>query len=215
MSKGKVVCVDDERAVLISLRDQLTRLLGNDYDIELAESGEEALEILSELQQAKTEVPLIISDQIMPAMKGDELLIQIHNQSPKTLKILLTGQATLDAVVNAVNAANLYRFIAKPWNETDLGLTVREAIRSYSQDKQLVEQNLTLQRINQELQMLTTSLEQIVAERTSELRSAIDQLEAARASADRPERARMTARGELMSRASFSTSIRCETGAPW
>ena len=148
MSKPVIVCVDDEIMVLISLRDQLAYHLGSNYNIELAESAEEALEIFEELRQEEIEVPLIISDQIMPGMKGDELLIQIHAQYPKTLKILLTGQASAEAVGNAVNAANLYRYIAKPWDKADLCLTVTEALRSYAQDKQLAEQNEALKTIN-------------------------------------------------------------------
>ncbi|WNZ22458.1 EAL domain-containing protein [Leptolyngbya sp. NK1-12] len=144
MSKGTIVCVDDERLVLLSLRDQLTRLIGDDYEIELAESGEEALELFSELTAAAIEIPLILCDQIMPGMAGDELLIRLHAQYPKTLKILLTGQTHLEAVVNVINSASLYRYVCKPWDETDLRLTVREALRRYTQDKQLLEQHAAL-----------------------------------------------------------------------
>jgi len=172
MSKGTIICVDDERVVLVSLRDQLTTHLGSDYDIELALTGEEAIEIFADLQAEEVEIPLIISDQIMPGMKGDELLIQIHTQYPKTLKILLTGQANAAAVGNTVNAANLYRYIAKPWDAADLNLTVTEALRSYFQDKKLAQQNQVLQSINQELEQLNTSLEQKVIERTAELQQA-------------------------------------------
>ncbi|NER21555.1 MAG: response regulator [Symploca sp. SIO1C2] len=172
MSKGAIICVDDERVVLVSLQDQLTTHLGNDYDIELAQTGEEAIEIFTDLEAEGVEVPLIISDQIMPGMKGDELLIQIHTQYPKTLKILLTGQANAAAVGNIVNAANLYRYIAKPWDAADLNLTVTEALRSYNQEQQLAEQNDALQRVNQELEQLNVSLEQKVLERTAELQQA-------------------------------------------
>ena len=172
MSKPTIVCVDDERIVLIGLETQLYHQFGRDYDIELAESGEEALEIFAELQEEGIEIPLVISDQIMPRMKGDELLIKIHAQYPKTLKILLTGQASAEAVGNAVNAANLYRYITKPWDSADLCLTVTEALRSYAQDKQLAEQNEALKKINYELQQLNISLEQRVAERTVELTQA-------------------------------------------
>ena len=177
MSKPAIVCVDDERIILIALETQLYHHLGSDYDIELAESGEEALEIFAELQADGVEIPLIISDQIMPGMKGDELLIKIHAQYPKTLKILLTGQASAEGVGNAVNAANLYRYIAKPWDAADLCLTVTEALRSYAQDKQLAEQNEVLKKINYELKQLNTSLEQRVAERTVELTTANSQLQ--------------------------------------
>ncbi|HEY9602143.1 MAG TPA: histidine kinase dimerization/phospho-acceptor domain-containing protein [Allocoleopsis sp.] len=169
MSRGAIICVDDERYILNSLRDQLSHYLGSAYDIELAESGEEALEIFAELQEDDIEIPLIISDQIMPGMKGDELLIKLHAKYPKTLKILLTGQANAEAVGNAVNFANLYRYIAKPWEETDLCLTVTEAIRRYAQDKQLAQQNEILQKINAELEQFNALLEQKVIERTAEL----------------------------------------------
>jgi PAS domain S-box-containing protein len=169
MGKPAIICVDDERVVLISLRDQLLPYLGEKYNIELAESGEEALEILEELQSEQMEIPLIISDLIMPKMTGDELLKQVHERSSKTLKILLTGQASAVAIGNAVNSASLYRYIAKPWNETDLCLTVTGALRSYQRDKQLSAQNTALHKINQELEQLNACLEQKVAERTWEL----------------------------------------------
>lgn len=179
MNRKAIVCVDDERIVLSSLRDQLAQQIGNEYDIELAESGEEALEIFEECQADNIEIPLIITDQIMPGIKGDELLIQIHQSYPKTLKILLTGQADADAVGNAVNNANLYRYISKPWDVADLNLTAIEALRCYDRDRQLAKQNETLQRINQELKQLTISLEQKVIERTTELQEAKQAAESA------------------------------------
>jgi signal transduction histidine kinase len=172
MSKPAIVCVDDERVVLVSLRDQLIQNFENKYTIELAESGEEALEIFEELHEDGILIPLIVSDQIMPNMKGDELLIQLHQRYPQTLKILLTGQASAEAVGNAVNQANLYRYIAKPWDQADLNLTVSEAIRSYFQDRRLEEQNLILQQLN-------VSLEQKVIERTAELKKAKESAEIA------------------------------------
>ncbi|MFB2921992.1 response regulator [Aerosakkonema funiforme] len=177
MSKGAIICIDDERVVLVSLRDQLNNHLSNEFDIELAENGEEALEILAELQADDIEIPLIICDQIMPGIKGDELLIKIHSLYPKTLKIMLTGQASTEAVGNALNRANLYRYIAKPWDETDLCLTVTEAIRSYFQDKELIYKNQVLQKIRTELEELNASLEQKVIERTTELAKANAQLQ--------------------------------------
>ncbi|MEL7038850.1 MAG: PAS domain S-box protein [Cyanobacteria bacterium J06592_8] len=169
MRKPTIICVDDERVVLISLRDQLLPYLGEKYTLELAESGEEALEIVEELKQEQVEIPLIISDLIMPSMMGDELLRYIHERSHKTRKVLLTGQASAEAIGNAVNSANLYRYIAKPWSETDLCLTVTGALKSYQRDKQLSEQNAALHKINQELEQLNACLEQKVAERTWEL----------------------------------------------
>ncbi|NET61746.1 MAG: response regulator [Symploca sp. SIO2E6] len=168
MSSLAIICVDDQRFVLDSLTEQLKRNLTGDYEVEAAESGEETLEILEELQAEGIEVALVISDQIMPGMKGDELLSQIHTQYPKMLKIMLTGQAAPRSVLNAVNKANLYRYITKPWDETDLILTVQEALRSYTQEQQLAQQN-------QLLQQLTTSLEQQIVQRTAQLQKEIDE----------------------------------------
>ncbi len=162
MEKGTIICVDDESIVLTGLKSQLKRYFENEYNIETAESAEEALEIFEDLLEDSEEIPLIISDQIMPGMKGDELLVKIHQLRKNTLKILLTGQADARAVGNSVNNANLYRYIAKPWDEADLTLTVKEALRSYFQDKKLEQQNAELLELNQ-------SLEQKVRERTLEL----------------------------------------------
>lgn len=169
MNKPVILCVDDEKMILISLKEQLKRYFGDECSIETVESGEEALEVLEELSAEQTELPIVIADQIMPGMKGDDLLIHIHQLLPRTLKILLTGQANADAVGNAVNYAQLYRYIAKPWEEADLRLTVSEALRSYFQDKQLEEQNRILQQLNRDLEQFNATLEQQVGERTAEL----------------------------------------------
>ncbi len=160
-----IICVDDEPIVLKSLKRELLEAFGETYSIETAESGEETLELLEELRDDQYEVPVIISDHIMPDMKGADLLQRVHKIDPSILKIMLTGQADLEAVTNAVNAADLYRYIAKPWEKTDLILTVKEAIRRYEQDKQLKEQNAILQNMN-------AMLEQQVQERTAELQTA-------------------------------------------
>ncbi|MCB0211226.1 MAG: response regulator [Anaerolineae bacterium] len=164
MSKPAILCVDDEKIVLNSLKEQLRREFGREYDLETAESGDEALEILEELLEEGLEIPVIISDQIMPGMKGNQLLKEVHTFLPRTLKILLTGQADAAAVGDALNEANLYRYITKPWDQTDLVLTVSEAARSYFQDKQLAEKN-------EELAQLNATLEEQVKQRTAELQA--------------------------------------------
>ena len=153
-----ILCVDDEETVLESITEQLRRNLDDGCEIETAESGEEALEIIEEFKQDSMEVALVISDQIMPRMKGDELLIDIHAHYPKILTVMLTGQANAQAVGNAVNAANLYRYIPKPWEETDLILTVKEALRSYSQHEQLTWQNEQLRELNKSLEQKVEDL---------------------------------------------------------
>lgn len=151
MSKGTIICIDDDRLILNSLRDQLQRIIDDTYDIEVAESGGEALELFTELEVDQIAIPLVICDQNLPDMGGDSLLSYLQIQYPKTRKILLTGEANLDAVIHAVNSANLYRYIAKPWDETDLKLTVKAALKSHLQDEQLIEQNRTLRAVNAQL----------------------------------------------------------------
>lgn len=163
MNKPVIICIDDEQTILDSLKIQLKKSLGDEYIIETAEGGEDALELLAELLENNYEVVLVICDYLMPHIKGDELLKRIHKILPKTIKIMLTGQADLESVTNAINKANLYRYIAKPWQSEDLKLTVREAVNSYFQDKKLAEQNIQLQCMNQELEQLNRSQAELIA----------------------------------------------------
>ena len=163
MKKPVIICVDDEQTILDSLEIDLLKAFEDKYLIETAQSGEEALELLSELLAEQYEVPLVISDHIMPNMKGDELLRSVHAISPNTLKIMLTGQADLEAVVNAINYAKLYRYIPKPWQCDDFKLTVTEAIYRYFQDQKLAEKQIELQEMNQELAKLNRKQAMLIA----------------------------------------------------
>lgn len=147
-----ILCVDDEEIILESLGEELARAVGNLYDIELAQSGLDALAIAEQLQAEGIDLTLVISDQMMPGMTGDELLTEIHRLLPETMTILLTGQSRLEDVRKALNQANLYRYITKPWDSTDLMLTVQEAVRSYEQKRQLLQQRVALQESNVNLQ---------------------------------------------------------------
>ncbi|MGF1521815.1 MAG: response regulator [Leptolyngbyaceae cyanobacterium] len=181
-----IICIDDEAIVLESLKEQLKRNLSNDYAylIEVADTGEEALEIIEELKGDDIDVALVISDQIMPGMRGDELLAKVHERYPEILKVLLTGQASAEAVGNAVNQANLYRYITKPWDELDLALTVTEALRRHQQETKLAEQNRALREVNRALADLNATLEEKVEERTLALQQANAQLETAKTAAE-------------------------------
>ncbi|MCB9737882.1 MAG: response regulator [Deltaproteobacteria bacterium] len=139
-----VLFVDDEPMVLDALRDQFRRQFSDRYDVELAQSASEALEIVQEALEDGVTIPVIVSDHIMPGMKGDELLVQLHGLLPRTRKILLTGQAGLDAVQRAVNEADLYRYIPKPWDRHDFELTVRGAIEAYLAELEVERQRARL-----------------------------------------------------------------------
>ncbi len=162
MSQQVIICVDDEAIVLEALREQLQQEFGDGLLVEIAESGEEALEVYDELLEEGMEIPVIIADFIMPGMKGDDLLEQMHLKSSESKKIMLTGQASLEGVSNAVNKAELYRYISKPWDKSDLILTIKEAIKSFNQAE-------TIRKQNTELRELNIGLESKVAERTKQL----------------------------------------------
>ncbi|MEM1170732.1 MAG: adenylate/guanylate cyclase domain-containing protein [Cyanobacteria bacterium P01_H01_bin.35] len=151
MNQIAIICVDDEPMILDSLRIELEGNLGDNYLIELAQSGEECLEVFIDLKENNYEIPIVIADYIMPEMKGDELLQKIHSLYPETLKIMLTGQADVKGVGNAINYANLYRYIPKPWESQDFKLTVKEALNSYFRKQEIAKKNAELECINKEL----------------------------------------------------------------
>ena len=128
MSKPVLLCVDDERMVLDSLRTQLAAAFGDAYIYEAAEDAEEALDVINDLNEKGIGVILIISDWLMPGMRGDELLIQIHKNYPKVIKIMLTGQADKVAIYRAKKQVNLHSCLSKPWLESDLLETIKSGL---------------------------------------------------------------------------------------
>jgi signal transduction histidine kinase len=157
MNKLAIICVDDDQAIRDSLEIELKKTVSDDYRVEMTEEGKEALELCQELLAEQHEIALVISDCIMPGMRGDELLKQIHILSPNTITIMLTGQAQIEEVSNAIQYAKLYCYIAKPWHSDDLRLTIKEALNSYLKEKKLAqftqelqEKNAALLKLNQE-----------------------------------------------------------------
>jgi len=132
----RILLVDDEPNVLSSLRRVFRR---ENYQIESAMSGEEALQVLSQ-----NEFQLMISDFKMPNMDGAELLKEVKNQHPKIIRIMLTGYADTNAVMGAINEGAVYKFILKPWNDDDLRVTVALALQQYD----LLQKNEQLQHEN-------------------------------------------------------------------
>jgi DNA-binding NtrC family response regulator len=126
--KPIILCIDDEKAILNSLKAQLKTALGTTFRFELAESANEALELIDELVNEGEVIVIIISDWLMPGMKGDEFLTILHGKFPGIIKILLTGQANKDAIENLYANAKLYRCLTKPWSERDLINCIQSAI---------------------------------------------------------------------------------------
>jgi CheY-like chemotaxis protein len=112
-----ILCVDDEQIILLSLRDQLTKHFGNRYRYEFAESVPEAWEVIEELHLEHVKILVIVSDWLMPGIRGDEFLIAVHQRFPQIITVLLTGHADAAAVEHTRQHANLHAFIPKPWSE--------------------------------------------------------------------------------------------------
>ena len=157
--------VDDEPGILSSLR-RLFRPQG--YRIYIAESGAAGLEIL-----AKESIDLVISDMRMPEMDGATFLKEVRSRWPKVMRILLTGYADITSTVAAINHGEIYRYIAKPWDDNEIVTIVREALERMHLEKENQRLSALTLAQNDELKALNTSLEQKVAERTAELRQAL------------------------------------------
>jgi diguanylate cyclase (GGDEF)-like protein len=169
--------VDDEEGVLTALRQQLGSRFGDECEIDLARSGRDALDLLDVLEREGEEVAIVIVDQIMPGMKGVDLLIEVHRRLPRAAKVLLTGQAGLEAVVQAINHAGLSRYLSKPWEETDLRLTIEGLLQNYRLSRRNEKLLVDLKEQNIKLEALNVGLEQKVRERTRELEEANRRLE--------------------------------------
>lgn len=126
MDRKAIVIVDDDIGVLMSLRQQLKNNFGDEYVYETVDNAKEAIKIVDDLVRAGFFIILIV-DWLMPEMKGDQLLIEVHKKYPEIVKIMLTGHATTVSIENAKTNANLYACIFKPWEEK----TLIQVIRSF------------------------------------------------------------------------------------
>ena len=129
MATTAILCVDDETIILDSLNEQLKKHFGYDYIYETAENAEEGMEIIEEFVQYEIKNIIIVSDWLMPEMKGDEFLIRVHEKYPYIVKIMLTGQANEDAINRAKKHADLFAVIHKPWSEDELYNIIKSALK--------------------------------------------------------------------------------------
>jgi class 3 adenylate cyclase len=141
-----ILYVDDEEHNLVSF----TAAFRREYTVQTATSGEAAIEIIRQQQ-----VDLIITDQRMPRMTGIQFLEKILPEFPDTIRMILTGFSDVEAIIGAINTGRVFRYITKPWNETELRMTIENARqlsglskhnKSLVQElqKQVVEQKRTL-----------------------------------------------------------------------
>jgi len=115
-----VLCVDDEPNILASLQLALRK---EPYQLLTATSGADALQLMQE-----TPVDLVISDMRMPEMSGAELLTQVFETSPDTMRILLTGYADMESTVAAINDGQIHQYLSKPWNKEELQTAIRNVL---------------------------------------------------------------------------------------
>ncbi len=118
--KAKVLFVDDERQVLISLR----ALFRSQYQVFIADGGEAALDIIR-----NEPIQVIVSDQRMPKMLGHELLREVKKLRPGTVRLLLTGYSDMGGIMSSINDGEVFRFIQKPWDNDELRSTVDNAVK--------------------------------------------------------------------------------------
>ena len=138
----KIIVVDDEPNNLRVLE----RLFRHDYEVITAESGEEALRLLSEHDAA-----LVITDQRMPNMTGVELLKRTADIRPHMVRIILTGYTDIETLVEAINSGLVYKYVTKPWNNEELRLTVNRALEHYETNKGRHELEMMNQRLTTRL----------------------------------------------------------------
>ncbi|MEN9866444.1 MAG: hypothetical protein RL748_2034, partial [Pseudomonadota bacterium] len=135
-----VLLVDDEPDNLNVLRS----ILGNRYNILQASDGQEALDMVRAMPNPE-QLTLVVSDQRMPRLTGVQLCEQLCAISPNTMRIIVTGYIDIDAIVDSVNRANIYKFVIKPFDRDEFELTVQRAIEAYEMKRKFdaYVQNLT------------------------------------------------------------------------
>jgi len=144
-NKISILYVDDELNNLVSFK----AVFRIKYNILTAISGEEAINIL-----AKNEVHIIITDQRMPHMTGVEFLESILDEYPDPIRILLTGYADMNAVIDAINKGKIFHYLTKPWNEEELDMAITRAYEVYKQKMEEKEMNFKLSVSNEQLEFL-------------------------------------------------------------
>ncbi len=167
-NKPTLLCVDDEVSILKSLARVFA---GSNVRLLQANSGKEALVILQ--QQP---VHLIISDMRMPEMTGAELLAQAAVLQPDAYRILMTGYSDLSSTISAINIGKIHRYVQKPWDNNELLEIVGEGIKYFQliRNNKLLTQKIARQ--NKDLQKLNHNLEEVVQQRTLQLKKLLRQL---------------------------------------
>ena len=147
--RGAILIVDDEPHVISALMRGLDE---EPYLVAGASGGAEALQLM-----AQRSFKVVISDEKMPEMDGAQFLALVKKRYPETVRIMLTGHASVEATMRAVNSGEIYRFFTKPWNDTELKLAIRSALEKYDLEQENRRLLRTVRRQSQELNYLERS----------------------------------------------------------
>jgi diguanylate cyclase (GGDEF)-like protein/PAS domain S-box-containing protein len=157
-----LLLVDDEVNIVASLK----RLLRPDnYHVLTANSGQEGLDLLT-----RNDVDVIVSDQRMPGMTGVEFLSQAKVLYPDTIRIVLSGYTELQSVTDAVNEGAIYKFLTKPWDDTQLRGHVEEAFRRKEMADENMRLNLEVRTANFELATANRRLERVLTQQQQQIK---------------------------------------------
>lgn len=166
----KLLFVDDEGPILKSL----TRFTRNkNWDVSIATSGEEGLKVL----KSEPDMDVVVSDMRMPGMSGSEFLIQVRENYPKCIRILLTGYADMASLEKAINGARIYNYLTKPWDEYLLNEVLEGALRYQNSERERERLQELTKKQNRQLGKLALSLDKQVKERTIEIDQALTLLQ--------------------------------------
>ncbi len=162
-----ILCIDDEPDIC----DALERLFRKKYRVLKATSAKEGLKVLQ-----NENVTVIISDQRMPNMTGVQFFKESLKSHPEAVRILLTGFADIESVIDAINSGHIYRYVTKPWDPTDLTTAVAQAVERFELTAELKEKNKALSLALEELKTLDAAKDQFMILINHELKTPLTSL---------------------------------------
>ncbi len=151
--RDRILLVDDEPEVLLALED----ILADEYKVFTAESAAGALDLI----EKERGIAVVVTDQRMPRMTGDELLAKLSGTSD-AVRVMITGFADLSAVIRAVNEGRIFAYITKPWNADEFKITVNRAAEHFRLARQLAEERRLLGESERRLRKQTSVLNSIL-----------------------------------------------------
>ncbi|OCX53756.1 two-component system response regulator [Mucilaginibacter sp. PPCGB 2223] len=149
MTQFGVLYVDDEIHNLNSFKAAFRR----DFNIYVAQSAREGRKVLDQ-----NEIAVIVTDQRMPGMTGIEFLESIIPVYPDTIRILLTGFSDINAVMDAINRGQVYKYLVKPWADEELKMYIQNAMEIYNLRRENRDLAQKLEQANKQLEALTKGM---------------------------------------------------------